>query len=327
MSSRKVKVLLLSIHDSDTVWGDAVVDALGDRHDLREYDKSKPAPEQFEGVEVVVDVGGWATHELIDAAPDVRLWQIVGTGVDHTDVPYMLRKGIAVANCPGTTSGASLAELAMMFILMLARKFHEATDSLKCGLLGMPFGVSLSGRVLGLVGFGASGRELARRAKSFGMRIHAIDALPIPQEILDDIQPDSVGTADDLDGLVAESDFLSLHLPLTKATCGIIDARRLAMMKPSACLINVARGALVDEAALYEALLEGTLGGAGLDVFSDEPVDPSLAVYRLPNVVITPHLAGSSDDSVRRRAAVALENVDRIARGLEPVYRVGDGYT
>ncbi|NQU11518.1 glycerate dehydrogenase, partial [bacterium] len=114
----------------------------------------------------------------------------------------------------------------------------------------------------------------------------------------------------------------SLHLHLTPETRHIIDARRIGLMKPSACLINVARGALVDEAALHEALLQGRLGGAGLDVFAKEPPDPTLPVYRLPNVVVTPHVSGGTDGTARKRAAAAAENVDRIARGLEPLYRV-----
>ena len=324
MKVRKAKVLLVSVHDVHTFWDEGIVEAFRDRHDLKFYDENKPMAGQFAGVEVVLDIGGWGTRELIDAASDahVRLWQVQGTGLDHMDVPYLKSKGIMVANCRGQTTSVGLAELAMMFMLMLGHKFHEASVNVQNRILGMPFGQVLDGLTLGVVGFGASGQELAIRAKPFGMRLEVIDALPISSDVLEKTRPDFVGTPDDLDRLMAQSDFISLHVPSTKQTHHLIDARRLAMMKPTACLINVARGALVDEEALYQALVDGKLGGAGLDVVTKEPADPTLDLYKLPNVFITPHLAGSTDDAIRKRAAVALENVDRIAQGLEPLYRV-----
>jgi phosphoglycerate dehydrogenase-like enzyme len=175
---------------------------------------------------------------------------------------------------------------------------------------------------LGIIGFGASGQELARRAKPFGMRILAIDVRSIEPEIIQEIKPDLIGTPASLDHVVAESDFLSLHLHLNAATRHIIDARRIALMKSSGCLINVARGALVDESALYHALSDGKLGGAGLDVFALEPSDPSLPVFQLPNVVVTPHIAGVTYETSVRRAECAAENVDRVAQGLELLYRI-----
>ena len=115
---------------------------------------------------------------------------------------------------------------------------------------------------------------------------------------------------------------MSLHLHLNAETRGLIDARRLALMKPTAFLINVARGALVDEAALVKALTAGRLGGAGLDVYSHEPPDPNSPLFHLPNVIATPHIAGMTDGTSRKRARCAADNVDRIAAGLEPLYRV-----
>ena len=121
---------------------------------------------------------------------------------------------------------------------------------------------------------------------------------------------------------MAVSDFLSLHLHLNAATRRIIDARRIELMKSTACLINVARGALVDESALYHALSKGKLGGAGIDVFAQEPPDPSLPVFQLPNVVVTPHIAGVTYETSLRRAKCAAENVNRLALGLNPLYRI-----
>jgi phosphoglycerate dehydrogenase-like enzyme len=320
---RRLKVLLLGYGEAYAPWCYDVVAAVGDRHDMRFLDLTKPIPPQFEGIDVVIDHGGsMGTREMMDAARGAKLWQILGTGFDHFDLAYIRQKGIPVANCPGQFSSVALAETAMMFILMLSRRYNESVANFRDGALYRPLGRELEGQTLGIVGFGASGQELARRARAFGMRILAIDVRRIEQDVLDALQPAFLGTPDDLDRVVAESDFLSLHLHLNRETRHIIDVRRIALMKPTACLINVARGALADEAALYEALTSGRIGGAGLDVFAQEPPDPTLPVYRLPNVVITPHIAGVTDGTSRKRAGCAAANVDRIAQDLEPLYRI-----
>lgn len=320
---KRLKVLYLPLESIDPVWQEEIVKAVAPRHDLAVYDRSKPPAAQFAGVDVVLDLGGSVgTRELYDAAADAKLWQIIGTGLDHVDVAYMKTRGFAVANCPGQFSSVGLAECALMYILMLARRYHEARANFEAGKMYHPLGRELEGLVLGIIGFGASGQELARRARPFGMRLQAIDVRPIEPEILAELQPEFLGTPEDIDRVVRESDFLSLHLHLTPATRHTIDARRIDLMKPSACLINVARGALVDEAALHAALLHGRIAGAGLDVFAQEPPDPTLPVYQLPNVVVTPHVSGGTDGTARKRAAAAAVNTDRIAQGLEPLYRV-----
>ncbi len=320
---KRLKVLFLPLPSVDAIWQDEVVNAVSPHHDLAVYDRNKPIAEQFAGIEAVLDVGGSVgTREMYDAAKDALLWQILGTGLDHIDVAYMKTRGFAVSNCPGQFSSVGLAECAMMYILMLARQYSTARANFDSGVMYKPTGMELGGKVLGIIGFGSSGQELARRARSFGMRILAIDVRKIEQAVLDELQPEFVGYPDDIDRVVKESDFLSLHLHLNDETHHVIDARRIALMKPSACIINVARGALVNEAAMHEALLSGRIAGAGLDVFSQEPPDVSLPVYRLPNVVITPHVSGSTDGTARNRAAAAAENLDRVAAGLEPLYRV-----
>ena len=320
---KRLKVLYLPLAGLGPVWQEEIVKAVSPRHDLAIYDAGLPVAPQFQGVEAVLDTGGSVgTREMYDAATEARLWQILGTGLDHVDVAYLKTKPFAAAHCPGRFSAVGLAECAMMYILMLARRFHELQASFKSGILYKPEGRELEGLVLGILGFGSSGQELARRARMFGMRIRAVDVRPIEREILDELQPEFLGSPDDIDQLARESDFLSLHLHLTPETRHIIDARRLALMKPSACIINVARGALVDEEAMHEALLAGRLGGAGLDAFGREPPDPTLPVYQLPNVVVTPHTSGSTDGTARKRAALAVDNLDRVAQGLEPLYRV-----
>lgn len=320
---RKVKVLFMPIAMLDIEWQDAVRAAMGDRHDLAIYDENKPMAPQFEGVEVVLDTGGSVgTREMYDLAKDVKFWQVIGTGLDHVDVAYMKSKGFMVSNCPGQFSSVALAECAMMYLLMLSRGFHQAHQNFKDSIMYKPNGTELIGQTLGIIGFGASGQELARRAKPFGLKIMGIDVRKIEDDILAEIQPEFMGTPDDLDRVVAESDYLSLHLHLNAQTRHTIDARRIGLMKPTAYIINVARGALVDEEAMHQALLAGKLGGAGIDVFSAEPPNAKLDVYQLPNVIVTPHIAGCTDGTARKRAAVAAENVDRIAQGLEPLYRV-----
>ena len=304
-------------------WQRDVIDAVSGRHDLSLYDQNVPLLPQFAGVDVVLDHGGsMGTRAMADVAGSVKLWQILGTGIDHFDLEYWHRKGIPVANCPGEFSGVSLAECALMFMVMLSRHWYQTQENLRRGTLYVPVGNELENRRLGLVGFGASAQELAHRAKAFGMRISAIDIRDISLDEQQKFGIEFAGKSADLDRVLAQSDFLSLHLHLNEHTRHIIDDRRLRLMKPSAYLINVARGALVDEEALFEALSEGRLAGAGLDVFSHEPLAPDHPLLTLPNVVATPHVSGATDGTSRRRAACAARNVDRVAAGLDPLYRV-----
>ena len=290
---------------------------------------------------MVIDLGGEAgsregvseerrrlATELADASEGkVRLWQIVGSGFEHFDLDHWKSKGIPIANAPGQFSAVALAECAMMFILMLTRKYPVARENFKQGLVAQPLGIELVGLKLGIVGLGASGKELARRALAFGMRIAAVEIRDVPQEEVEEFQLEFVGKPADLDRVVAESDVLSLHLHVNQETRHLIDARRLALMKPTALLVNIARGALVDEEALAQALLEGRIGGAGLDVFAGDTLedhDWNSPVYSLPNVITTPHIAGATDGTSRKRAQAVAENVDRIANGLPPLYRIDE---
>lgn len=305
-------------------WGEDVVSAINDRHHLRILDYGQPIRSQFEAVDVVIDHGGAAgTREMADAAAGTaRLWQILGTGLDLFDLDYWRAKGIPVANCPGPFSAVALAECAMMFILMLTRRYPVALKNIHEGIMYQPAGIELEGLKLGIVGFGASGKELARRALSFGIRNMTIDVRNIDEDEVRQYGLEFVGKPADLDKVVAESDVLSLHLHLNQETHHIIDRRRLSLMKPTAFLINVARGALADEEALTEALVAGRIGGAGLDAFGQEPPNLASRLFCLPNVITTPHIAGVTDGTSRKRARAAAENVDRIAADLAPLYRV-----
>ena len=320
----KLNVLYLPMKILDGEWGEEVIKAVSKGHTLTILEDGPIAP-QFENIDVVIDHGGSVgTREMMDAAATngVKFWQVLGTGFDHFDLDYIKARGIPVGNCPGLFSSIPLAETAMMYILMLAHHYREAAENFQDSVLYQPIGRELEGTILGILGFGASGQDLTRRAKGFGMRIHATDIREIEPEILDEIQPEFLGTPDDTDRICAEADYLSVHLHLNAETRHTIDARRIGLMKPTACLINVARGALIDETAMYAALLKGSIGGAGLDAFAQEPPDPNEPAYQLPNVIVTPHIAGTTTGTAKRRAQCAADNVDRIAEGLEPLYRI-----
>jgi len=223
---------------------------------------------------------------------------------------------------PGQFSAVPLAECAVMYMIMLAHRWKDTQRNLANGVFYTPFGDELDGKRLALVGFGASAQALAVRARAFGMRISAIDIRDISAEEIRQFALESAGKPKDLDRLIAECDFLSLHLHLNAQTRGIIDEPRIGLMKPTACIINVARGALVDEGAMYRALSEGRLGGAGLDVFAAEPMDPNNPLLKLANVVATPHTSGTTYGTSKRRAVCVAENLERLAHGLQPLYRV-----
>jgi len=322
--TKHLKVLYLTPPpESSQPWQKDVIEAVSGQHDLTFYDRLLPLSRQFEGIEAVLDHGGsMGTRAMADVATSAKLWQILGTGIDHFDLEYWKKKGIPVANCPGEFSGVPLAECALMFMLMLSRHWHHTLEHLHRGILYLPFGSELQDRHLGLVGFGASARELARRAKAFGMKISAIDIRDISAQERQEFGVEFAGKPADLDRVLADSDFVSLHLHLNQDTRHIIDRRRLGLMKPSAYLINVARGALVDEKALTEALVEGRLAGAGLDVFGVEPIALDHPLLKLPNVVATPHVSGATYGTSRRRAGCAARNLERLAAGLAPLFRV-----
>lgn len=300
-----------------------IINAVDPTHDLRVWDPTAPLSEQFADADAVIDSGGSVgTQAMLDVAPRVRLWQIMGSGFEHFNVARWRARGVAVANCPGIGSAPALAERAMLFTLLLAHRYREARENLRRGVAFRPIADELSGKVLGLVGFGASATAFAGLARAFGMRLAAVDTRNISDD--EAAERDLVwrGAPEDLDELMTMSDVLSVHLHLNDQTRGIIDDRRLRLLRPTAFVINVARGALIDELALASALSEGRLAGAGLDVFETEPAGLDSPLLRLSNVVATPHTAGISEGTLRRRAEFCAHNLDRVAEGLEPESRV-----
>jgi glyoxylate reductase len=305
-------------------WREDLIAAVAPHHDLKIWNPSLAPAAQFEGIEAVIDFGGSnGTREMADlGAGSLKLWQIIAVGYDKFDLKYWREKRIPVSNCPGQLSAAALAECAMMLMMMLARQWTRTQISLTEQKLFVPVAEELGAQRLLVIGFGASGRELARRAHCFGMRVSAIDVSAILPAEKTEYGLEFAGTPHDLDWLLAESDYVSLHVPLSPETRQMIDARTLRLMKPTARLINVARGPLVDEEALERALREGRIAGAGLDVFESEPVNPESLLLKLPNVIGLPHVAGTTYQVSRRRAAFAAENLDLVAAGKEPRSRI-----
>lgn len=247
--------------------------------------------------------------DVIAAWPRVRVIGNIAVGVDNIDVAAATARGIAVTNTPGVLTEAT-AELTWALILAVTRRVVEADGFLRSGRwrgwdLTLLLGTELTGKTLGVVGAGRIGRAVAARAAAFGMRVAYATrgvAKGFPGERME------------LDALMARADVLTLHVPLTAETRHLVDARRLALMKPTAYLINTARGAVVDEQALIEALAAGRLAGAGLDVFEREPEVPE-PLLRMPNVVLLPHVGSATRQTRTRMALMAVEDVLAVLEG------------
>jgi D-3-phosphoglycerate dehydrogenase len=258
------------------------------------------------------------TEEVLAAAGRLLVVGRVGTGVDNIDLAAATRRGIAVVNAPyGNTF--SVAEHTIAMMLALARRIPQADAALRQGRWEKQRceGVQVRGKVLGLAGLGRVGTAVARRALGLEMQVLAYDPFVTPD------RASQVGVQwVPWEELLRRSDFLSLHLPDGEQTRGLLGARELALMKASACVINCARGRLVDEAALVRALREQEIGGAALDVFAEEPLSCSSPLLQCNRVVLTPHLAGSTAEAQRDTAVEVARQVLDVLEGRVPRYPV-----
>ncbi len=251
------------------------------------------------------------TREVFEAAAELKVVSRYGVGYDAVDVAAATEFGVVVTNTPGVNSEA-VADLAFSLVLALARWIPQSDARMKRREWKRIVGQELSGSTLGIVGLGAIGKGVARRARGFGMRVLACD-VAFDKEFA---RAHGVVEAG-LEELLAESDFVSLHLPLTAETEAIITADRLSSMKPTAHLVNTARGELVDEVALYDALKEGRIAGAALDVFRKEPPWKS-RLTDLDNVILTPHIGACTRETIKRMAFAAVENALAVLEGRRP---------
>lgn len=239
--------------------------------------------------------------EIIDAAKNLKVIGRAGVGLDNVDVDYARSKGIKVINTPGATS-ISVAELTIGLILAVMRKIAYADREMRNGAWPKKKckGIEMYGKTLGIIGIGRIGREVAKRAKAFGMKVIYYDVFKLTDE-----QAKELGVEyKELDTLISESDVISLHVPLLPETKHLINKERIEMMKDGAILVNAARGGIVDEEALYEALKSGKLYGAALDVYESEPVKES-KLFELDNIVLTPHIGAQAKEG-QTRAGVEI---------------------
>lgn len=259
--------------------------------------------------------------EILDAAPRLKVISAYAVGTDNIDMAAATDKGVCVCNTPGILTDAT-ADLTWALLLAAARRIVESDVLVRAGqwkswgprlMLGQPVG----GRTLGIIGMGRIGRAVARRAVGFDMSILYHARQPDPEA-----EERTGARFVDMDTLLAESDFVSIHTPLTPDTRGLLGAEAFARMKPSAVLINTARGAVVDQDALTDALRERRIFAAGLDVFREEPISQDDPLLKLPNVVALPHI-GSADIPTRQdMARMAAEAILDVMSGRMPAHLV-----
>jgi D-3-phosphoglycerate dehydrogenase len=253
---------------------------------------------EYEGL--VVRSRTQVREALIDAARNLKVIVRGGVGLDTIDAEYARGKGITVMNTP-LASSAAVAELTIGYMLMMARSLYPATASMKAGKWEKKrfTGQEIGGKTLGIVGLGNIGREVARRAASLGMRVIAYDPYIQTAEGVE-----LVG----LDELLARSDYLTFHLPLTKETRGLIGKEAFEKMKAGVRIVNCARGGIVDEEALYEALVSGKVAGAALDVYAQEPCQGS-KLFELEQVIGSPHVGAATREAQGRIGAEVADKL------------------
>ena len=264
-----------------------------------------------EQVDAIIVRIGAIDAGVIDASAKLRVLSKNGIGVDNVDVAYATRKGIPVVNGRHSNS-RSVAEHALGMIIAQLKDFRRLDAGVRAGVWEKAtyYGTELSGKHVGLIGFGGNGRALARLLSPFGARITAYDPYLEDEDFFA-----GVARAASLGAFVPDVDILSIHCPRTEETERMIDAAQFAQMKPSALLINCARGGIVDEAALVAALERGQIAGAAIDVFDTEPPLKEHPLWRFDNVLLSPHIAGVTHESFERMGVMAVENAYKILDG------------
>ncbi|WP_048058190.1 D-2-hydroxyacid dehydrogenase [Pyrococcus yayanosii] len=275
-------------------------------------------PEEGRLVELVKDVEAIivrskpkVTRRVIEAAPKLKVIARAGVGLDNIDLEAAKERGIQVVNAP-TASSRSVAELAIGLMFAVARKIAFADRKMREGVWAkkQAMGFELEGKTIGIVGFGRIGYQVAKIAKALGMKVLLYDVYQNEEKA-----KEVDGKFVDLETLLRESDIVTLHVPLLKDTYHLINEERLKLMKPTAILINAARGAVVDTNALVKALKEGWIAGAGLDVFEEEPLPENHPLTKLDNVVLTPHIGASTVEAQERAGVEVAKKVVEILKG------------
>jgi D-3-phosphoglycerate dehydrogenase len=252
----------------------------------------------------------------IKTADRLKVIARYGVGVDNVDLPAAREKGIVITNTPGANS-VSVAELALGLMLALARQIPEAVEAVHQGKWPRSAGLSLEGKTIGILGLGAIGKQLARRLAGFDCRVLAFDPC-VDAAFARDNHVELVT----MDAAIEQSDFISLHLPLSAETRCLVNDDFLNKMKKGSFLVNTSRGEVIDEDALLRALQTGHLKGVALDAFTVEPPDPKNPLLALPQVIATPHLGAQTDGATSNMGWLAMKDCLAVLRNEEPVFRV-----
>lgn len=264
---------------------------------------------------------GHASDEVIRAAQNVKLIQLVSVGFDQMNLPLCAELGVPVAN-NGGTNALDVAEHTIAMILAMYRRFVEMDHNVRTNnWRGIDSGSTtycIDGKTVGLIGLGQIGQRVARLLRAFGATVIYYDAFPAKPEVETELGVERV----ELDALLQRADIVSLHVPLNESTHGLINERSLGLMKPNAILVNTCRGPVVDEAALATALKNGQIAGAALDVLEQEPPAADNPILQLDNVLFTPHTAGVTRDTWARRGKFIFANLQRVWNGEKPLASV-----
>jgi glyoxylate reductase len=295
-----------------------------ERFDAEVWPEYAPPPKKVI-IEKARDVDALATllsdridAEVFDAAPKLKIVAQMAVGFDNIDVQEATKRGIYVTNTPEVLTETT-ADFAWALLMAVARRVVEADKYVRTGQWkvgwhpSMLLGRDVHGATIGIVGAGRIGYAVAERAKGFNMKILYYDVIPRPE-----MEKELGAKRVDLDTLLKEADFVSIHVPLMKETYHLINANKLRLMKKTAYLINNARGPVVDEKALYEALKEGRIAGAGLDVFEQEPTPVDNPLLKLDNVVVAPHISSASYETRSKMAEMVAENLVAFFEGRKP---------
>ena len=259
---------------------------------------------------------GKISDRVLQAAPKCKLIQLLSAGYDEMNLPLAEDLGIAVAN-NGGANRVAVAEHTIMLMLATHRRIMWYANNVKAGRWKKEQDrkidvFELEGKTLGIIGMGNIGRQVARRAAAFDLELQYYDKY----HPLTPVEEETMGIkAVPMDTLLETSDIVSTHVPLTRETYGMIGKRELELMKPTGVVINTSRGGVIDETALAEALISGTISAAGLDVMEHEPPDPNDPLLQIENLIITPHTAGPTLESIPKRAANAFENIQHVWSG------------
>jgi phosphoglycerate dehydrogenase-like enzyme len=273
---------------------------------IARWDREQPLVRCVADVDVLLPSNAHIDAAVIAAATQLRLIQQPAAGTEGIDREAAVARGIPICNAPGANH-ISVAECALYLLLALARQVPVAAKAFADRQVGVPLGIELAGKTLGVIGRGRAGSTVIDRAHALGMTTLVIDRS---------------STRVERETVFATSHAITIHCPLTPETRGMIDAAAFEAMRPGMLIVNCARGGVIDRAALVDALAAGRLGGVGLDVHWDEPADPDDPLYADPRVVALPHVAGSTEESFGRICEVVVENLDRLQQGEPLRHRV-----